>query len=673
MRKLMGILLLVSLAALFGMPVAAQDVTIGYGAPELSGGQGVIMSGLVNAAEAKGWEVIASNANFDAEAQANQIDNFISQGVDAIVVVPVDSQAICSSVQRATDAGIPFYTIDRAPIGCEINMTVQSDNYMAGAQAAEGLVALLTDRYGSASGTVLELQGDLGQNVAQLRGGGFNDFLEDYPDIEIISRPTEWRAENFSQMTLDVASSTDIDAIYMHSDCVGTKVVTAALDQIGQLAARGDEGHIFLLGVDGCPDALESIRMGYSDQASSQPLPDFGIITDWIQMEMDGAMIETGDVVQEGAPWSPATITDSDTGYMLNLATTSVNPDNVTSGALWGNQAGGAEAQAEEEEMMVPVLEGVVIGYGAPELSGGQGVIMSGLVNAAEAKGWEVISSNANFDAEAQANQIDNFISQGVDAIVVVPVDSQAICSSVQRAADAGIPFYTIDRAPIGCEINMTVQSDNYMAGAQAAEGLVALLTERYGSASGTVLELQGDLGQNVAQLRGGGFNDFLADYPDIEIISRPTEWRAENFSQMTLDVASSTELDAIYMHSDCVGTKVVTAALEQIGQLAMRGDEGHIFLLGVDGCPDALASIRAGTSDQASSQPLPDFGIITDWINMELQGMMIETGDVIQEGAPWSPASITDSDTGYMLNLATTSVNPDNVASDALWGNQAG
>ena len=201
-------------------------------------------------------------------------------------------------------------------------------------------MALLTERYGSASGTVLELQGDLGQNVAQLRGGGFNDYLADYPDIEVISRPTEWRAENFSQMTLDVASSTELDAIYMHSDCVGTKVVTAALDQIGQLMGRGEEGHIFLLGVDGCPDALESIRMGYSDQASSQPLPDFGIITDWIEMEMAGEMIETGDVIQEGAPWSPASITDSDTGYMLNLATTSVNPDNVVSDALWGNQAG---------------------------------------------------------------------------------------------------------------------------------------------------------------------------------------------------------------------------------------------------------------------------------------------------------------------------------------------
>ena len=260
-----------SLAVFLALPVAAQDsITIGYGAPELSGGQGVIMSGLVNAAEAKGWDVISSNANYDAEAQANQIDNFISQGVDAIVVVPVDSQATCSSVQRAQDAGIPFYTIDRAPLGCEINMTVQSDNYMAGQQAAEGVVALLTERYGEPTGTVLELQGDLGQNVAQLRGGGFNDHLANYENIEVISRPTEWRAEVFSQATLDVAASTELDAIYMHSDCVGAKVVTAALEQIGQLMERGEEGHIFPVGVDGCPDALSSIRAGHS-RSSLQP------------------------------------------------------------------------------------------------------------------------------------------------------------------------------------------------------------------------------------------------------------------------------------------------------------------------------------------------------------------------------------------------------------------
>ena len=58
--------------------------------------------------------------------------------------------------------------------------------------------------------------------------------------------------------------------------------------------------------------------------------------------------------------------------------------------------------------------------------------------------------------------------------------------------------------------------------------------------------------------------------------------------------------------------------------------------------------------------------------MNMEFQGVAIEEGDVIEEGALWSPATIVKSDTGFMLNLATTSVNPDNADNPALWGNQA-
>jgi len=319
---------------------APGTITIGYGAPELSGGQGVIMNGMVTGGQIKNWAMVTTNANFDASAQANQIDYFISLGVNAIVVVPVDSQAICASAKKAMDNGIPFFTIDRAPIGCEINMTVQSDNYLAGKQAGEEMVKLLTEKYGEPKGVVLELQGDLGQNVAQLRGAGFNDVLKEYPNITVISKPTEWKAEKFSQATLDVVASEPVDGIYMHSDCVGTKVVLAALEQLGKKFKRGEEGHIFLTGVDACPDALQAIREGYSDEASSQPLPDFGVvIADYIEMIFNGQEIVEGEVIKEGAPWSPASIVKSDTGFMLNLATTTVTPENVDDPALWGNQA----------------------------------------------------------------------------------------------------------------------------------------------------------------------------------------------------------------------------------------------------------------------------------------------------------------------------------------------
>lgn len=216
-------------------------------------------------------------------------------------------------------------------------MTVQADNYLAGQQAAEELVRLLTVKYSKAKGTVLELQGNMGQNVAQLRGGGFNDVMKKHPEIKVISKPTQWQAENFGQATLDVVGSNAIDGIYYHSDCVGTRPISAALDQLNKNFKRGHKDHIFRVAVDGCSDGLQAIKDGWSDQASSQPLPDFGIIVNWIEKELNNEKIELGSVVQQGAPWSPARIFESDTGLMLNLATSNVTSANVYNPALWGN------------------------------------------------------------------------------------------------------------------------------------------------------------------------------------------------------------------------------------------------------------------------------------------------------------------------------------------------
>jgi len=315
----------------------AGQVKIGYGAPLLASGQAEIMQGLIKKAEQKGWTVITTNADSDSERQANQIDYFMSMEVDAIVVVPVDSQAICAPARKAMSAGIPFYTIDRAPVGCQINMTVLSDNFMAGKQAGEAMIDLLSKRYGNARGTVLELQGDLGTNVAVLRGNGFHSVINKYSEVEVISKPTEWRAEKFASATVDVVSSKEIDGIYLQSDCVGMSVVISALEQLGKKFPRDDRRHILITSVDGCPEGLKAIREGYADAAANQPLPDFGIIVDWIEKELKREPIEPGEVVMQGAPWSPAKVTREQSGWQLLLATTRITPENINDSSLWGN------------------------------------------------------------------------------------------------------------------------------------------------------------------------------------------------------------------------------------------------------------------------------------------------------------------------------------------------
>ena len=314
----------------------------------------------------------------------------------------------------------------------------------------------------------------------------------------------------------------------------------------------------------------------------------------------------------------------------------------------------------------------VVIGYSAPALLGGQGQIQAGLVNGAKAKGWEVLTITSGGDAQKQLNDINDFIAQKVDAIVAVPDDSAGICQAVKAAKAAKIPFYTIDRSPSGCEIDRVVLSDNYLAGKQAGEAMVAFLKERHGSAKGKVLEITGNLGQNVAQLRGAGFNDVIKKNPGITVITKVGDWDAPKGVDIVRDVASAeADLDGIYMHSDCVYSEGTVQTLKELGKGAESGQKGHIFLASVDACLSALELMRANKFDHASNQPIPDFGMLAvDFIEKKLKGETIAPGEVKKDGTLWSPARVEKSDVGMQLFLSTTPINKSNMNDERLWGN---
>ncbi len=337
--------------ALGAAPTIAQDdqVIIGYAAPGLVGAQLQIQQGLVDGAATKGWEVQTVTSNNDANLQIEQIRDYLALGVDAIVAVPEDSAGICVAVAEAAAAGVPFYTIDRAPSGCAINMTVLSDNFLAGQQAGQAAVDWLTAKYGEPKGKYLEITGNMGQNVAQLRGGGFHDVVDQYPNIEIITKIGDWDAATGVDIVRDVASAGDLDGIYMHSDCVYTPGTLQVLGELGLLVPRDQAGHIHLSGVDGCLQTLDGIREGYSDEASSQPIPDFGkVMVGFIEQELNGQTIEVPQVIeQEGALWSPARLEASDIGPQLFLSTTAVGPDNVNDERLWGNVEAAMAAEGE--------------------------------------------------------------------------------------------------------------------------------------------------------------------------------------------------------------------------------------------------------------------------------------------------------------------------------------
>ncbi len=211
--------------ALGAAPAIAQDdeVLIGYAAPGLVGAQLQIQQGLVDGAAAKGWEVQTVTSNNDANLQIEQIRDYLALGVDAIVAVPEDSAGICVAVAEAAAQGVPFYTIDRAPTGCAINMTVLSDNFLAGQQSGEAAVAWLTEKYGEPKGNAPRDHRQHGPERGPAarwwlpRHRGRVSGHRSHHQGSVTGRPSKG-----VDIVRDVASAEDLDGIYMHSDCVYT-------------------------------------------------------------------------------------------------------------------------------------------------------------------------------------------------------------------------------------------------------------------------------------------------------------------------------------------------------------------------------------------------------------------------------------------------------------------
>lgn len=145
---LIAVVLFLSAAVAFaggqGEKQTKKAITIRYCSPGLDAFQAGVMYSVIHYADQNGWAVITEDANRDSQLQANQVEYLISLGVKAIVAVPEDSQAFGASVLKARQANIPVYTIDRAPIGAKVNMTVQADNVTAGMQSGTEIVKFLT-------------------------------------------------------------------------------------------------------------------------------------------------------------------------------------------------------------------------------------------------------------------------------------------------------------------------------------------------------------------------------------------------------------------------------------------------------------------------------------------------------------------------------------------------
>src|SRR4051812_47768475 len=136
----------------------------------------------------KGIEVVVADAHGDAAAQVNQIEDFITKRVDAIVYIPAGATAAGVPVKDARKAHIPIVAVDRNPPGAPADTFIAS-NSVGAAKTLGDYVAKKT----SGNGQVGILQGQIGTTPEIDRNNGFNRALKANPGLQVVAKqPADW-------------------------------------------------------------------------------------------------------------------------------------------------------------------------------------------------------------------------------------------------------------------------------------------------------------------------------------------------------------------------------------------------------------------------------------------------------------------------------------------------
>jgi ribose transport system substrate-binding protein/inositol transport system substrate-binding protein len=246
------------------------------------------------------------------------------------------------------------------------------------------------------------------------------------------------------------------------------------------------------------------------------------------------------------------------------------------------------------------LLTGCAEGGGAGETGGASdgkiALIMSHMTNeftttvasAAEAKGeelgYEVTVFDSGQDASTQVSQIEQAVSQGYDGILVEPVSTDGVVPGLSAANEAGVPIATI--------VQKASQQDlaaAYIGGDEVAAGKLQMeqAIEAIGG-EGKIAVLYGPMGSDAQIARNDGYEQALADYPDVEVVfDKTANWvTAEALTLVENWFSTGTEIDAIVAQNDAMAVGAVQAA-ENAGK-------SDVQVFGIDATSDGIDSINA-------------------------------------------------------------------------------
>jgi multiple sugar transport system substrate-binding protein len=206
----------------------------------------------------------------------------------------------------------------------------------------------------------------------------------------------------------------------------------------------------------------------------------------------------------------------------------------------------------------------------------------------------ELVVRDAMDSVPRQVADMEEFISRGVDAILVSPKVTDELTPPVSRAFSMGIPVFVLDRDVANDRYTQYIGGDNREIGRAAGRRAVELLGG-VAKAKGNVVEIWGGMGSSPAKDRHEGFAEIIAKEPGIRTVSQPRDgdWKQDLGYEIMIEAMDAHEhIDLVYAHNDPMAYGAYLAAREV-------NRENNISFLGIDGIPaEGVKWVKEGILD---------------------------------------------------------------------------
>ena len=259
-------------------------------------------------------ELIFADGKNDATTQASQIDTFIAQGVDAIILTAAVSDPMLPSIKKINDAGIPLIIVDRRILkqGQDVKWEcyVTWDMVLSGTQGAEQTIEALGGS-GSAGGKVVVVEGTAGAGSTIDRGGAYYSKLEEEPGIEVIYKVDgDFDRTKGMEVTETILqrypNKGDFDVIYYMND-------EMALGGLQAIEGAGRMGEFQVISVDGEKEALDAVRAGKINYEVMFKPDEQAVAVEIVYQLAKGEKVDYSAIEYKGASIE---VTETDDGFI---------------------------------------------------------------------------------------------------------------------------------------------------------------------------------------------------------------------------------------------------------------------------------------------------------------------------------------------------------------------